>query len=118
MIGNIWKDATLVIPDVVGLYLNISYGLGLKALEVALEKRESMSIPTSEFVEMAKFVLQNNYFKFNVETKQQISGTATDTIFAPLYACIFMSQAETEVLKTQTQQPLVWFRYIDNFFFF
>ena len=53
MIGNIWKDATLVIPDVVGLYLNISYELDIKALEVALEKRESMSIPTSELVEMA-----------------------------------------------------------------
>ena len=34
---------------------------------------------------MAKFVLQNNYFEFNGETKQQISGTAIGTQFAPPY---------------------------------
>ena len=39
---------------------------------------------------MAKFVLQNNYFEFNGETKQQISVTATGTKFPPPYACIFM----------------------------
>ena len=38
---------------------------------------------TSDFVKMAKFVLQNNYFEFNGETKQQISGTAIGTKFAP-----------------------------------
>ena len=31
---------------------------------------------------MAKFVLQNNYFEFNGETKQQISGTAVGRMFA------------------------------------
>ena len=32
---------------------------------------------------MAKFVLRNNYFEFKGETKQQISGTAKGTKFAP-----------------------------------
>ena len=67
---------------------------------------------------MAKFVLQNNYFEFNGETKQQISGTAIGTKFAPPYACIFMDEAESEYLKTQIHQPLVRFRlhifYLDS----
>ena len=63
------------------------------------------------------FVLQNNYFEFNGEVKQQISGTAIGTKFAPPYACIFMDQDESEFWKTQQHQPLVWFKYIDDIFF-
>ena len=58
---------------------------------------------------MAKFVLQYNYFDINGETKQHIFATAVGIKFAPWYACIFMDQVESEFLKTQIQQPLVWF---------
>ena len=115
-IYNIPDDAVLVTADVVKLYQSISYELGLKPLKEALEKRDSLHISTSDLVKMAKFVLQNNYFEFNGETKQQISGTAIGTKFAPPYACILMDQVESEFLKTQTHQPLVWFRYIDDIF--
>ena len=40
-----------------------------------------------------------------------------ETKFAPSYACIFMDQVESKFLKTQQQQPLVWFRYMDDIFF-
>ena len=66
---------------------------------------------------MAKFALQNNYFKFNGETKQQISGTTIGTNSAPPYAYKFMDHVESEFLKAQTHQVLVWFRYIDDIFF-
>ena len=87
--GNILDDAILVMADVMGLYLSIPHEFGLKALELALQKRESMQISTSKLVKIAKFVLQSNYFEFNGETKQQISGTAIGTKFAPPCACIF-----------------------------
>ena len=63
------------------------------------------------------YILKNNYFEFNGGVKQQISGTAIGTKFAPPYACIFMDQVETDFLQTQKFQPLVWFRYIDDIFF-
>ena len=100
-----------------GLYPSIPHELGLKALEEALEKRDFIQISISDLVKMAKFVLENNYFEFNGETKQEISGTAIGTKFAPPYAYIFMDQVESEFLKTQTHQLLVWFRYIDDVFF-
>ena len=75
-------------------------------------------IPTEDLVKMAGFVLKNNYFEFNGSIKQQISGTAIGTKFAPPYACIFMDKFETNFLKTQTLQPLVWFRYINDVFLF
>ena len=66
---------------------------------------------------MADFVLKNNYFEFNGQIKQQISGTAIGTKFAPPYACLFMDKIETAFLETQELQPLVWFRYIDSILF-
>ena len=49
--------------------------------------------------------------------KQQISGTANGSKFAPTYACIFMDKLETDFLNTQEYLPLVWYRYIDDIFF-
>ena len=49
---------------------------------------------------MAQFVLKNNFFEFNNDAFQQISGTATGTKFAPPYAYIFMDQIETKFLRT------------------
>ena len=115
-VSNIPDDAILIAGNVVGLYLSILHELDLRVFVEALGKRESKQISTSDLVKMAKFVLQNNYFEFIGETKQQISGTAIGTKFAPPYACILMDQVESEFLKTQTHQPLVWFRYIDDIF--
>ena len=50
---------------------------------------------------MAEFVLKNNYFKFHVQVKQQISGTAIGTKFAPTFACISMDDVESKFLETQ-----------------
>ena len=116
-IENLPENSILVTADVVGLYSSISHELGLKALEEALEKRESKQVSTDDLIKLTKFVLQNNYFKFNGEVKQQTSGTAIGTNLATLYACIFIDQVESEFLKTQQHQPLVWFRYIDDIFF-
>ena len=62
----------------------------------SLEKRKSKQIPTDNLIKLAKFVLQNNYFKSNGEEKQQILGTAVGTKFAPPYVCIFIDQVESE----------------------
>ena len=49
---------------------------------------------------MAGFVLKNNFFEFDSKIKQQISGTAIGTKFAPPYVCIFMDKFETDFLTT------------------
>ena len=116
-VGNIPENAILVTADVVGLYPNIPHNAGLKALSNMLEAREHKAVSTEDLVKMARFVLENNYFEFNGDVKKQISGTAIGTKFAPPYACIFMDDLETKFLQSQSLQPLVWFRYIDDIFF-
>ena len=66
---------------------------------------------------MPDFVLKNNYFEFNDEVKQQRSGTAIGTKFAPPYACIFMDEVEIVFFKIQELQPFFWLHYFNNIFF-
>ena len=81
----------------------------MRALEETLEKRESKQISTDNLIKLDNFVLQNYYFELNGEVKQHTLETAIKTKFAPPYACIFMDQIESDFLKTQQHQPLVWF---------
>ena len=116
-IGSVPANAILVTADVVGLYTSISHGVGLKALKEALDKREQKKIPTEDLLNMAEFVLKSNFFEFNSNIKQQISGTAIGTKCAPTNTCIFMDELERAFLQTQDHRPLIWVRYIDNIFF-
>ena len=50
---------------------------------------------------MEEFVLRNNYFEFDSNIFQQISGTVIGNKFAPPYACVFMDQHEIKYLETQ-----------------
>ena len=63
-------------------------------------------------------LLKKNFFEFKSKIKQQISGTSIGTKFAPLYVCLFMDKFETSFLETQQLQTLVWFRHIDDIFFY
>ena len=75
------ENAFLVTVDVVGLYLSIPHDEGLEVLRKQLN--DNKSIPTEDLVKMAEFVLKNNYFEFNSTFKNQISGAAIVTKFAP-----------------------------------
>ena len=97
----------MVTADVVGLYPSIPHEAGLNALKEALDNRENKTINTEDLIKMASFVLKNNLFEFNGKVKQQVSGTAIGTKFAPTYACIFMDKIESDFLKTQEAKPLV-----------
>ena len=100
-----------------GLYPSIPNEAGLKFLREVLHKKGQHIILTIELIRMADFVLKNNYFEFKGQIKQEISGIAIGTKFAPPYACLFIDKIETAFLETQELQPLVWFRYMDDIFF-
>ena len=83
---NIPNDALLVTADVVGLCPGISHKAGLSALREALDKITHQEIPTENLIKMAEFVLKNNFFEFDTNVYQQMSGPAIWTKFAPPYA--------------------------------
>ena len=70
-LGQIPHGAILVTADVVGFYPGIPHKAGLEALRRRFNKRETFEIPTEDIVQMAEFVLKNNFFEFNGEVKRQ-----------------------------------------------
>ena len=67
---------------------------------------------------LVSFVLKSNFLEFHDKVKQQISGTAMFTKFAPPYACIYIYKTETDFLETQNLHSLIWLRHIANVFFY
>ena len=100
-----------------GLYPSIPHDAGLKALYEKLKERTEKKIPSANLVEMADFVLKNNFFEFDTKIIQQISGTAIGSKFAPPYGCLFMDRVENEFLDSELVKPRLWLRYIDDVFF-
>ena len=114
---KISQDSTLMTTYVVGLYPNILHNAGLEALKDAFDCKHNKKISTDMLVQMAEFVLTNNYFEFGQKAFHQISGIAIGTRFTPPYVWIFMDKFERELLKTQKLQPFVCLTYIDDKFF-
>ena len=83
---DILNDAPLVTADFVELYASIPHEAGLSPLREALDKRNRREIPTNNLAKRAEFILKNNFFEFDTNVYQQISGTAIWTKFAPSYA--------------------------------
>ena len=84
--GEFIEGSFLVTVDMVGLYPSIPHKEWISALKSKLEEQTSSKITTNDLFKLAEFVLKNNFFEINNEIKQQISGTAIGTKFAPAYA--------------------------------
>ena len=71
-----------------------------------------------DLLEMAKIILENNYFEFNEENIYwQGQGTAIGTKFAPAFANIFMYVLETKMLQECDWKAWIWWRFLDDIFF-
>ena len=55
---------------------------------------------TESLIELAEFVLRNDYFEFNDRFKKKKEGTTIGTKFAPPHAIIFMVALEEEILES------------------
>ena len=75
------------------LYFNLPHTFGLDTLDYWLQNHsESLHARFKEefFLECAKFILQNNYMKFNKEFYNQIKGTTMGVILVPTYVILLM----------------------------
>ena len=70
-LGRIPYESILVIADVLGLYPSIPHKADLETLRKRLNEREKSEIPTEDIVQMAEFLLKNNFFEFNGEIKDK-----------------------------------------------
>ena len=61
--GFLVVNALVVTANVVGLYPSIPHNDGLQALYGKLEEKADKKIPLTDLVEMAEFILKNNFFE-------------------------------------------------------
>ena len=106
------KDAYLVTLDVESLYTNITHEEAIMTLLKIFK-----SHPLKVFLlDLLKYVLKNNVFKFNDHIFTQVCGIAMGTKLAPALATIYMGEIEEEFLSQYPNKPSLWVRYIDDIF--
>ena len=96
--------ANLISCDIVSLYPSIPTELGIEALEYWIDRlrhRIPMRFSKQFILDLAKFVLENNFCRFGSEMFHQIIGTAMGTIFALPYACLVIGFLEDTKLYPQ-----------------
>ena len=81
-------------------------------LSIKFDQREGKKILTGDLVKMTWFILENNYFKFDSGTKQQVSGTVSETKFTPTYACICIDRVKKNFLEKEHLKPSDWLIYV------
>ena len=83
-----------------------------------MELRDNKQISSDTLIELAEIVLKNNFFEFDQKTFKQLCGTAIGTRFAPSYAILFMADLEEKILNPIEEKPMIWWRYINDIFFY
>jgi len=108
----------LLEADVENLYPSINIDDGLYSLRLALTKHKWSETDIEFVIELARWVLTNNYIQFGDRFYLQLIGTAMGTPFAVTFACIHLAIIEVEaleiIMKHGFEIPLLYYRYIDD----
>ena len=109
------KGAISFCFDVEKLYPSIPKKEGLAACSDALEQKSKKTLKTETVQEMIETVLDSNVFSFNCTQYIQTDGVAIGSRLGRNYACTFMRNWDEELGQFQNQ-PLIYYRYIDDGF--
>ena len=108
----------LLEADVENLYPSINIEDGLRSLRLALVQHNWNETEIEFVIELARWVLTNNYIQFGDRFYLQLIGTAMGTPFAVTFACIHLAIIEAEafevIKKYGFDNPLLFFRFIDD----
>ena len=114
-------DCVILCADIESLYPNIPIDRGLEMFRESIvfynnKHKRLQAVEINFIVDVTHFVLTNNYFSFGDVVYQQINGTAMGTPLAVVFACFVVDFIEREVLTETMITPLLFRRYIDDFF--
>ena len=108
----------LLEADVENLYPSIEIEDGLESLRKALFHHRWKIADIEFVVELAHWVLTNNFIQFGDRYYLQKVGTAMGTPFAVTFACIHLAIIENEtltiLLNNGHREPQLYYRYIDD----
>ena len=108
-------DFEIISLDVVSLFTNIPEYLVYNSLEKRwTQLYNKINISCTEFLNVIKFILNNNYFQFNEKYYQQIFGSSMGNPISPILADIVMEDLEIHAIQQLNVKPLFYFRYVDD----
>ena len=111
---------SIITGDVTSLYTNIPIELGIQHLHSLIIKyKREVSKLTFEcsakiITTLTRFIMNNNIFKYQLQTIQQIKGVAMGTNMAPEFASLFLIYYELDIIDTLHAAGIYYYRYIDD----
>ena len=117
VLGDIPQGAIICSLDVVGLYPHIPHDEGLNSMKFTIEEfGKDLAIGSDDLIDLARFILKNNFLEFEDKIYRQKLGTAIGTKFAPSFANLFMFDLENNLLREYHLSSWVWWRFLDDIF--
>lgn len=118
---SIPKDSWILSLDVVSLYTNIPHEELREVLKSCFDRRETLHPPTHFLLDLADFLMDFNYFRFDRDYFLQIKGVAMGSAYAPSAANLFMDRLENLFICNEQTNPFSkhishYHRYIDDVF--
>ncbi|KNG79890.1 hypothetical protein ANOM_011893 [Aspergillus nomiae NRRL 13137] len=109
------EDVWICTGDVVAFYTNIDAEACANLVQGGWQHYYPDSkIHARKIAQMIRFVMQNNYFRFQNQLYQQIRGLAMGTASAPVLANIYAGYYERKQRIPWKQGVLKYMRYIDD----
>jgi hypothetical protein len=109
-------DALLITGDVTALYTNMDIDRIMSATRRALRKYSLPGRPDRQLMELLDLTLRNNDFAFDDKSYLQTCGTAMGKTYAPALADIYMEDFDEGAMHGFHIEPLLYFRFLDDFF--
>ncbi|CAF4074483.1 unnamed protein product [Adineta steineri] len=116
---NIKQETVLCTIDVTDLYTMIPQVegvLSLKQMLDYLDLNQVNDLKTEVIIQLASFVMNNNYFKYNGQYYHQIRGGAMGSPITLTIANCYMFFYEQQICKQITNSFGLYVRYIDDIF--
>ncbi|CAF1461108.1 unnamed protein product [Rotaria sordida] len=116
---NIKKETVLCTIDVADLYTMIPQVEGvltLKKMLDFLQIKQIKDLKVEAIIRLTRFVMQNNYFKYNGQYYHQIRGGAMESPLTLTVANCYMFFYERDIVRQISNSGGLYLRYIDDLF--
>ncbi|CAF1424867.1 unnamed protein product [Adineta steineri] len=116
-INTTTNKTSLCTIDAVDLYTMIPQLKGILALEKMLDHlqlKQVGGLHTETIIRLAKFVMENNYFKYKDEYYHQVRGGAMGSPLTLTIANCYMFFFEQSIIRQINNSHGLYFRYIDD----